>query len=62
LSATSPLSVLAVELLPGPVHLFQEDPQRGPDVPAVAEEPLGRQLGLRRILRTSPLVAVPAIC
>jgi hypothetical protein len=62
LPATSPLSVLAVELLPGPVHFFEEDPLRGPDAVAVAEEPLGRQLGLRRILRTSPLVAVPAIC
>src|SRR5262249_54437254 len=26
------------------------------------EDPLGRELGLRRILRTSPLTAVPATC
>ena len=26
------------------------------------EDPLGTALGQRRILRTSPLVAVPAIC
>jgi hypothetical protein len=29
---------------------------------AVTEDPLGTELGQRRILRTSPLVAVPAIC
>jgi hypothetical protein len=29
---------------------------------AVQESPLGADLGLRRILRTSPLTAVPKIC
>src|SRR6516164_341081 len=62
LPTTSPLSVLAVEVLPGPIHRPADVPRVAPNVPAVAEDPLGRQLGLRRILRTSPLVAVPAIC
>jgi hypothetical protein len=43
----SPLSVLAVEVLPGT--------QR-------AADPLGTDLGSERILRASPLVAVPAMC
>ena len=43
----APLSVLAVELLP--------------NGDAVAD-PLGIQLGTQRILRTSPLTPVPAIC
>jgi len=62
LPTTSPLSVLAVEVLPGPIHRPADVPRVAPNVPAVTEDPLGRQLGLRRILRTSPLVAVPAIC
>lgn len=47
LKPDSPLSVLAVECLP--------EADRLPD-------PLGRNLGNVRILRTSPLVPVPAIC
>ena len=43
----SPLSVLAVELLP---ELERK------------EDPLGADLGQVRILRTSPLVAVPPVC
>ncbi len=49
LPATSPLSVLAVELLPAP---------DGPDL----VDPLGAQLGYQRILRTSPLVKVADTC
>jgi hypothetical protein len=45
----SPLSVLAVELLPG------GNPEKTVD-------PLGRHLGDRRILRVSPLAAVEATC
>jgi hypothetical protein len=45
--ADAPLSVLAVELLP--------EVQELPD-------PLGADLGSQRILRTSPLIPVPAIC
>jgi hypothetical protein len=90
LSRTSPLSVLAVEVLPGP--LFQRtnagvgasgvaagatstpavasstaattvtDTAATTTVSAPAEDPIGTQLGQRRILRTSPLVAVPAKC
>lgn len=59
LPITSPLSVLAVEILPGPQH-FPTDVASGPS--DAGEDPLGPQLGQRRILRTSPLVAIPAIC
>jgi hypothetical protein len=45
--ANAPLSVLAVELLPN-----------GSPIP----DPLGADLGTQRILRTSPLTPVPAIC
>ena len=64
LPRTSPLSVLAVELLPGPLTV-REGPGRAPLTPTpeeIAEHPLGANLGLRRIMRTSPLTAVPAIC
>jgi hypothetical protein len=44
---SAPLSVLAVELLPQDV-----EPQ----------DPLGADLGSQRVLRTSPLTAVPVIC
>jgi hypothetical protein len=44
----SPLSVLAVELLPEPESPFMD--------------PLGKDLGQVRVLRTSPLTPVPAIC
>jgi hypothetical protein len=44
---SAPLSVMAVELLPQDI-----EPQ----------EPLGADLGGQRILRTSPLTAVPVIC
>jgi hypothetical protein len=44
---SAPLSVMAVELLPQDI-----EPQ----------DPLGADLGGQRILRTSPLTAVPVIC
>ena len=53
LPPSSPLSVLCVEVLPGPAHTRDQPP---------AEDPLGTELGQRRVLRTSPLTAVPAIC
>ena len=61
LPIVSPLSVLCVEILPGPIS------SSGHWAPPVAggtakEDPLGAQLGQRRILRTSPLTSVPAIC
>ncbi|MBD5633593.1 MAG: hypothetical protein IAI49_03840, partial [Candidatus Eremiobacteraeota bacterium] len=58
LPSTSPLSVLAVEVLPGPIHPRNDGTTAAPST----EDPLGRDLGRRRILRTSPLAAVPAIC
>ena len=48
LALDSSLSVIAVELLPEPTSSF--------------EDPLGRDLGQVRILRTSQLTAVPAVC
>ena len=78
LARTSPLSVLAVELLPFgqqvPVRkpVFGELGQVGGEGAtgeararegAVDEaDPLGADLGTRRILRTSPLTALPTIC
>jgi hypothetical protein len=66
LPASAPLSVLAVEILPGPLSVLRQDAPRPAEaataINEVQEDPLGANLGLRRILRTSPLVAVPAIC
>jgi hypothetical protein len=64
LPANSPLSVLCVEVLPGPFHAAQTFTAGGGLAAAAVapEDPLGSALGQRRILRTSPLVAVPAIC
>jgi hypothetical protein len=78
LPATTPLSLLAVEVLPGPLRERTRNPLGGESSLAAAagsssaavptlsvterEDPLGAELGLRRILRTSPLVAVPSIC
>ena len=55
LSPDSPLSVLAVELIPAALL--------GPEVPPNRyADPLGADLGQVRILRSSPLVPVPAAC
>jgi hypothetical protein len=64
LPKASSLSVLAVEVLPGPLNI--PDRLQGNGVPGAEqnqnEDPLQTGLGTRRILRTSPLTAVPAIC
>jgi hypothetical protein len=67
LPQTSPLSVLAVEVLPGPFNFtvdafVREAPGVRNAATSEGEDPLGTQLGQRRILRTSPLTPVPAIC
>ncbi|MBV8968673.1 MAG: hypothetical protein JO331_06365 [Verrucomicrobia bacterium] len=64
LPRTSPLSVLAVEVLPGPLNFPPnvKSPGRDDSVVDDQEDPVGGDLGLRRFLRTSPLTAVPAIC
>jgi hypothetical protein len=72
LPVTTPLSVLAVEVLPGPLNVTTGPAGAGPAVAATTaapaanvapqEDPVGANLGLRRILRTSPLTIVPAIC
>jgi hypothetical protein len=64
LSQTSPLSALAVELLP---YDTTGDPRSLDAVGSTAldtqtADPLGAQLGTRRILRTSPLTALPSVC
>jgi hypothetical protein len=64
LPAATPLSVLAVEVLPGPLN-FRDDllnANRERAAVNAQEDPLGANLGLRRIMRTSPLTVVPAIC
>jgi hypothetical protein len=63
LPLNSPLSVLAVELLPsnGPF----DRPVNQPGAPASDPQglgPLDNHLGNQRILRTSPLIAVPPVC
>jgi hypothetical protein len=66
LAQTSSLSVLAVELLPFGQVRSREDagPAQAPAEAAAAApaDPVGAGLGSRRILRTSPLTALPAIC
>ena len=76
LSRLTPLSVLAVELLPGD-DIGKTDIRRGRNIPSgeiqagtlnvgvtdqYGKDPLGSDLGTRRILRTSPLTPVPGIC
>jgi len=48
LPLNAPLSVVTIELLPGPYSPFND--------------PVGKDLGQVRFLRTSPLTAVPEIC
>jgi hypothetical protein len=62
LPKTTALSVLAVEILPGPLNGPDFNAGPAPQATANPEDPLGANLGQRRILRTSPLTAVPAIC
>ena len=59
LATDAPMSVLAVELLPSPlVH----QPFGPGEKTNRYTDPLGANLGQVRILRSSPLVPVPAIC
>jgi hypothetical protein len=64
LPRTNPLSVLAVEFLPGPLNFPAnvKNPTVQDPAASAEEDPVGGNLGLRRILRTSSLTAVPAIC
>jgi hypothetical protein len=61
LPETSPVSVLAVEVLPGRPHVVDTNTAVRAES-AIINDPLGSQLGQRRILRTSPLTAAPSIC
>ena len=64
LPAQSPLSVLGVEVLPGPLRFERrrDSAFSAAAATAPAEDPLGEALGERRILRTSPLTAAQTIC
>lgn len=57
LAADTPVSVLAVEVMPR----YDQFIVFG-DPPDTSVRPLSRELGQHRILRTSPLVAAPEIC
>ena len=58
LAPDTPLSVLAVEMMPR----YDRYIIHGEEVPDDSARPLSRDLGQYRILRTSPLVATPEIC
>lgn len=58
LAPDTPLSVLAVEMMPR----YDQYIILGEEVPDDNVYPLSRDLGQYRILRTSPLVAAPEIC
>jgi hypothetical protein len=58
LAPDTPLSVLAVEMMPR----YDRYIIQGNEVPDDSVRPLSRDLGQYRILRTSPLVATPEIC
>ena len=58
LAPDTPLSVLAVEMMPR----YDRYILHGEEVPDDSVRPLSRDLGQYRILRTSPLVATPEIC
>lgn len=65
LPRNTPLSVLAVELFNREANVVP--PQIGPaaavpEAAAVQPDPLGVDLGARRVLRVSPLTAVRAVC
>jgi hypothetical protein len=61
LPAESPLSVLAVEMLPAPLQVQIDAAAALPHFNRY-HDPLGADLGQVRILRTSPLVPVPPAC
>jgi hypothetical protein len=61
LPANTPTSVLAVELFNAEADVIVEDDVLVAET-AVRADPLGAQLGARRILRVSPLTAVREIC
>jgi hypothetical protein len=62
LPLNSALSVLAVEILPGPLSTRRLDVAGAAPTHTSGDDPLGIGLGTRRILRTSPLASVPPIC
>jgi hypothetical protein len=63
LPANTPTSVLAVELFNVEANVIRGDFFARPPKEAIAQQdPLGSQLGARRILRVSPLTRVRAVC
>jgi hypothetical protein len=61
LPASTPTSVLAVELFGAEANVIPSDPARDAAV-VVPADPLGGDLGARRVLRVSPLTGVRAVC
>jgi hypothetical protein len=67
LPTNTPVSVLAVELFNGEANVIPPDFERGiaedaPQAAVAQSDPLGVDLGARRVLRVSPLTAVRPIC
>ena len=63
LPANTPTSVLAVELFSAEANVISEDVlARAPGAAIAEQDPLGSQLGARRILRVSPLAPVRKVC
>jgi hypothetical protein len=65
LRTNTPVSVLAVELFNGEANVVQQlagQVAAAPSAVAAEGDPLGADLGARRVLRVSPLTAVPAVC
>ena len=65
LRTNTPVSVLAVELFNHEANVVQQFAGQVAAMPAAVAgegDPLGADLGARRVLRVSPLTAVPAVC
>jgi hypothetical protein len=62
LPPNTPTSVLAVELFNNEAAVMPYDSGINLAEAAVQEDPLGVNLGARRVLRVSPLTAVRAVC
>jgi hypothetical protein len=63
LPPNTPTSVLAVELFNGEANVTPESSfNAAPQASVQQQDPLGAELGARRVLRVSPLTAVRAVC
>ena len=63
LPASIPTSIVAVELFNGEHNVIAHDADQSvPTAQEAGQDPLGSELGARRILRVSPLTPVRAVC